>query len=265
MKFAVNYSLKFETLYKQGLIDADLLKCPEWNGVINASLRLKPVYVHFEIGVGNGGVSKLDFDLIKRMLTTTNTPHLNCHLIGDPALNPENKADQNKQVQVWINEMHFLQRQVPGRRLVAENLPCSPDVPGSQIGSIPKLITEAIQAVGADLLLDLSHARITGANLGIDFKKYIAELPVERLAELHITGIRPYRGYLTDHFELKPTDWEAAKWAQQQIFSKAWQEPKIVAFEYGGVGDVFGWRTEEWVLQKQVPQLYALFCDGTSA
>ncbi|MFZ3151476.1 MAG: DUF692 family multinuclear iron-containing protein [Anaerolineaceae bacterium] len=265
MKFAVNYSLKFETLYKQGLIDADLLKCPEWKGVVNASLRLKPVYVHFEIGVGNGGVSKLDFDLIKRMLAATATPHLNCHLVGNSALNPEKKADQNKQVQVWINEMHILQEQVPGYRLVAENLPCSPDVPASQIGSIPELITEAIMAVDADLLLDLSHARITAANLGLDFKEQIAKLPVERLAELHITGIRPYRGYLTDHFELNPTDWEAAKWAKQQISCGNWREPKIVAFEYGGVGDVFGWRTEEGVLQEQVPQLYALFCDGITA
>ncbi|MFZ3071329.1 MAG: DUF692 family multinuclear iron-containing protein [Anaerolineaceae bacterium] len=263
MKLAVNYSVPLDNLLSQGLVELDLLKCPEWDGVVKAGLKLKPVYIHFDISAGNGSVTNLDFDLIRRMLKMTDTPHLNCHLAADPALDPKKPADMRRLVKVWKSEMQYLRAQVEGCPLVAENLPCAPYMPGSEIGSNPELIREALDSLGVDLLLDLSHARITAANLGLDYQEYIHQLPVERLAELHITGIRPYRSYLTDHFEMRSEDWEAAGWAAEQIASHAWREPEIVAFEYGGIGDVFGWRSEEWVLKEQIPRLNGMFSGGT--
>jgi hypothetical protein len=82
---------------------------------------------------------------------------------------------------------------------------------------------------------------------------------MDKLAELHITGLRFYSGYLSDHFELRDEDWEAVEWARAQIRAGVWREPEVAAFEYGGVGEVFGWRTQEWVLREQMPRLAELF------
>ncbi len=262
MNFAVNYSVPYEKLVQQGLIQSDLVKCPEWDGVVNTAARLGPVCVHFEIAVGRGSVGQLDFDLIARMLSNTQTSHLNCHLSAPAHFEADSSSDRKKLVQSWVEEIHMLRDRVPDIPIVAENLPHAPYIPGSHIGAMPELITEAILKADAYLLLDLSHARISAAYLGWDYQESIAKLPVDRLRELHITGIRPYRSYLTDHFELFPQDWQAAEWARDQICQGFWREPEVVAFEYGGVGDVFGWRTDEKVLAEQVPRLYTLFGNG---
>lgn len=259
MRFAVNYSVPMEKLLREGAVDCGLLKCPEWEGVISAARPLRPVHVHFEIAVGSGGFGQLDFDLIRSLLASTETPHLNCHLMGSPELDPGSPADQRKLIGNWVAEMEYLKQQVPGVKLAAENLPYIMEYYGSKIGSSADLIARAIREADAGLLLDLSHARISCHYLGMDLKEYVARLPMDRLSELHITGLQYYCGYLNDHFAMRPEDWEAAEWARAQIRAGAWREPEIAAFEYGGVGDVFGWRTEERVLRQQVPRLAELF------
>ncbi len=259
MRFAVNYSVPMEKLLREGAVDCELLKCPEWENIVSAARPLRPVHVHFEIIVGNGGFEHLDFDLIRAMLSNTETPHLNCHLMGSPDLDPNSPSDQRKLLDSWISGMQYLKEQVPGVKLVAENLPYIPETYGSEIGSSPEMITRAIVEADAGLLFDLSHARISCHYLGLDLDAYTNQLPMDRLSELHITGLRHYNGYLNDHFELSAEDWKAAEWARAQIQTGAWREPEIAAFEYGGVGEVFGWRTQEWVLRQQVPRLAKLF------
>lgn len=259
MRFAVNYSVPMEKLLREGAVDCDQLKCPEWENIVSAARPLRPVHVHFEIVAGNGGFDHLDFDLIRTMLASTQTPHLNCHLMGRPDLDPSSPSDRRKLVESWVSEMQYLKEQVPGVKLVAENLPYIPESYGNAIGSSPEIIKQAIVEADAGLLFDLSHARISCHYLGMNLEDYVARLPMDRLSELHITGLRYYCGYLNDHFEMHPEDWEAAEWARAQIRAGAWREPEIAAFEYGGVGEVFGWRTQEWVLRQQVPRLAELF------
>jgi len=148
---------------------------------------------------------------------------------------------------------------------VAENLPVSLHDKGTYIGADPALINEALLSTETDLLFDLSHARISCAALGMELAEYVDKLPMQRLRELHITGLRSYNGSLSDHFELTDADWQAAQWAQQCIVSGAWRKPEIVALEYGGVGDVFGWRTQPEVLLTQVPRLQAMFSSHARA
>jgi len=80
------------------------------------------------------------------------------------------------------------------------------------------------------LLLDISHARITSDTLGIDYEEYIEKLPLDRLHEVHITGVRRYHGFLEDHFEMQAEDWPSVEWAAERIRLGAWREPEIVAF-----------------------------------
>jgi uncharacterized protein (UPF0276 family) len=261
MKLAVNYSTPLKNLIETNQVRVDLLKCPEWEGLVNPALELGPVYIHFDIELGSGSIQRLNFDLIKRMFEKTDTIYLNTHLSNLPS-RKKDKTDSAKSVlSRWEADLEILRRKIPSRKVIAENLPWHPMLPELEIASDPGLINKFLVNNDVGLLLDLSHAQISATRLGIGYQEYVSLLPLDRLRELHITGIRKYAGHQTDHFELQPHDWHIVEWAASQIRSGAWHEPDIVAFEYGGVGDVFCWRTEPDALRQQVPILYEMFGD----
>lgn len=259
MRFAVNYSTKLADLIQAGKVDFDLFKCPEWEGLLKAAAAVKPVYLHLDITVGKGEVQKLDFEKLRKLLAETQTPHVNCHLTGTSDLKVGSKSDRNNLLKQWVKEINTLKREFAGYPIISENLPFEPPIPENQIACDPDLITSAITETDTGLLLDISHARITADTMKLDYQEYIEKLPINRLREVHITGIRRYHGFLEDHFEMQPADWQPAEWASRQIRSGAWREPEIVAFEYGGVGEWFSWRTETHALEEQVPRLFSLF------
>lgn len=259
MQFAVNYSTNLAELVKTGKVDFDLFKCPDWDGLLKAATAVKPVYLHLDISLGRDQLQKLDFDRLKRMLIETGTPHVNCHLAGPPDFKIGNKTDRNKLLKQWIKEIEVLKHAFAGYTIISENLPFEPLIPEFHLASDVELISKAIIETDTGLLLDISHARITANTLGIDYQEYVEKLPMDRLHEVHITGIRRYHGFLEDHFEMRTEDWPSTEWTAEQIRIGAWREPEIVAFEYGGVGEWFSWRTESWALEEQVPRLYALF------
>lgn len=261
MQLAVNYSWQLGQLLKENVVIVDLIKCPEWAGMVNSASKFGKVTVHFEIGVGNGSVKDLDFEMIKRFLQITETPHLNVHLCGDSTLTADYKPDEIKLLDRWKSDIEYLKLQLPDQSIVAENLPYLPTHPENRISSRPGLIQELLTSQDIGFLLDLSHLRITAHYESLDFKAFASEFPLNRIEEIHLTGIKVYANYLTDHFEMGEEDFAAARWAISQIKAGNWQTPKVVAFEYGGAGDVFAWRSEISVLRNQIPQLYALVHD----
>jgi len=118
--------------------------------------------------------------------------------------------------------------------------------------------SQVIEDTNCRFLLDLAHARITADTLSMDVKDYIESLPLNRLVEMHITGIKMYAGVLTDHFPLQEKDWELLTWALDQIKNGCWRRPEIIAFEYGGVGSTFYWRTDKLILETQAQKLYEI-------
>jgi len=259
MRFAVNYSTKAGELVRTGKLDCDLFKCPEWDGLLKAATAIKPVYLHLDISLGRDQVQNLDFDKLRKMLDETGTPHVNCHLAGTPDMKIGSKTDRVKLLKQWIKEIEVLKQVFVGYPIISENLPFEPPIPEFHLSSDPELISKAIVETDTGLLLDISHARISADTLGIDYQSYIERLPLDRIHEVHITGVRRYHGFLEDHFEMQTEDWPSTAWAAEQIRVGAWREPEIVAFEYGGVGEWFSWRTETWALEEQVPRLYRLF------
>jgi len=259
MQLAVNFSTKLAELVRAGKVEFDLFKCPEWDGLLKAATSLKPVYLHLDITIGRDQVQKLDFEKLRRMLAETHTPHVNCHLAGAPGLKVGNKSDRKQLLKQWIKELEILKREFSGYPLISENLPYDPPVPATTLSNDPDLIKTAILETDSGLLLDISHARIAANIRGEDCQEYIEKLPLDRLHEVHITGVRRYHGFLGDHFEMRPEDWPFSEWAAEQIRAGTWREPEIVAFEYGGVGEWFSWRTDSKALEEQVPRLYGMF------
>ena len=129
------------------------------------------------------------------------------------------------------------------------------------------------------MLLDISHARLAAHHLGMDAWDYIHALPVERIREIHVTGIQHFDarwvallrragldagviqglvGRLVDHLPLTADDWAFAAQSLDHIRRGVWGQPWIVALEYGGVGPVWEAVTDMEVLREQIPRLYEL-------
>jgi uncharacterized protein len=113
----------------------------------------------------------------------------------------------------------------------------------------------------------------------MDTREYIGRLPIQRIREIHVTGIQRFEGpwiealrqagidavtiqrfagRLLDHLPMTGEDWEFFAWAMTQVHSGAWGRPWIVTFEYGGVGPLFQALTQADVLAEQIPRLYKL-------
>ena len=112
------------------------------------------------------------------------------------------------------------------------------------------------------MLLDLSHASITAQSLNTNPYTFISEFPVRRLKEIHITGLGIHDGELNDHLEMTDRDWQQFEWALGNIRMGEWHTPEIIAFEYGGTGAPFVWRSESRVLLEQVPRFNQLIHNG---
>ncbi|MCD4685215.1 MAG: DUF692 family protein, partial [Anaerolineae bacterium] len=122
----------------------------------------------------------------------------------------------------------------------------------------PDVIRDIVEATGVGFLLDVSHARLSALHMDMDPYDYLAQMPGERLRELHITGIgQNPQGEVCDHVGLTGDDWPFVDWVLARIQSGAWAEPWMLAFEYGGLGPLFEWRSEVEVIAAQVPQLFA--------
>jgi hypothetical protein len=53
-----------------------------------------------------------------------------------------------------------------------------------------------------------------------------------------------------------PADWQALDMALQQVRDGLWRKPWMLAFEYGGVGGPFAWRSETAPIAEQMPILF---------
>jgi uncharacterized protein (UPF0276 family) len=258
MKFAVNYSSPLIRLLNEGLIQVDLIKCPDWQGMLQEAQQFGPITIHFDLDVGLGHTFNVDLDRIVRLEEETDTPHINTHLVTPKTLNPNIHAEVKAINSLWHDELHLMVEKFGSKSIALEHYPYTENTPFLLPAVDSASFSKVVQDVDCMLLLDLAHARITAASFKMDVKTYIQSLPLDKLAEVHVTGIRKHGGILTDHFELSEEDWALFEWALGEIQTGNWPEPAIIAFEYGGVGSTFVWRTKFDVLRLQVPKLYEL-------
>jgi hypothetical protein len=258
MKLAVNYSNSLIRLLKEKAVKIDLIKCPDWEGMLAEAQPYGQITLHFDLEVGLENTFKADFSRIRELLEGTGTPHVNTHLVTPRYFDPEDPAELEKINALWRREIQIMSDHLGADVVALEHHPCTTANLHIRPAADPAIFSQVIQDTGCMFLLDLAHARITADNFNIDVKDYIRALPLERLVELHITGIKTHNGVLTDHFELGGGDWAIFRWALEEIHAGHWRKPEIVAFEYGGIGQTFVWRTEYNVLKEQVPLLYEM-------
>ena len=265
INLAINYSHEAATLVKEGRIHIDKFKCPDWEDLIEEALQFSPVAVHFELRAGAGKLHKADWKKILRLMKQTNTPYINLHMNPSIKNYPDIPVDSTDPKDIEfitekiIGDINTTARYVGAENVIVENVPFR-----GKAGKVvrpaveTKTIRNVIESTGCGLLLDISHARIAAHYLGVDEQEYMSQLPVDRIMEMHFTGLHNIGGYLQDHLEILDNDWSVLQWAIEQIRKGLWAEPWLLAIEYGGVGPKFEWRSDTEIIASQIPRVFEI-------
>jgi uncharacterized protein (UPF0276 family) len=292
MQFAVNYSLLAADLLCEGQIQLDLFKCPAWPDLIASVQEVYPVYVHFPLRVGAGINNAIDTETgqpadwrkVETLLAQTNTPFVNVHLAPSTGDYPDIPADTTEPEHIkvlterMVQDVRAVVKQFGAERVIVENDHASR---GRLLrpAHLPEIICRVIEESGCGFLFDLSHARLAAHDLNMGIREYINGLPIERVCEIHVTGIQrieghwinvarqvgidtdtiqAFAGQLLDHLPMTSEDWEFAAWAMRQVHSGVWEHPWAVTFEVGGVSGLYEAVADRDVLATQIPRLYDL-------
>ena len=263
MELSVNYSREADELLREGKIRFDRIKCPDWPDMIATARELLPVYVHFPLDAGSRTGRPANFAAALAMARETGTPYVNLHLVtwhrDFPDYPPDSTdpALRGRVIDQMLADVAAAVEVVGRERLILENIPFFGREGEFHRASVEaEVIRRVVEESGCGFLLDLSHARIAAHYLGVDPREYVVSLPVERLRELHVTGVRNVGERLADHMDLGEEDWAWTRWALDRVRAREWATPWTVALEYGGVGEPFKWRTERRVIEEQVPRLF---------
>jgi uncharacterized protein (UPF0276 family) len=110
--------------------------------------------------------------------------------------------------------------------LILENLDYCPGGAYEHICA-PEFITAVLEATDVGLLLDLAHARVSAARLGLPIEHYLEQMPLDRVRQLHISGPRVRDGVLFDaHEPLLDADYALFEWVLQRT------KPLALTLEY---------------------------------
>ncbi|HEX7555381.1 MAG TPA: DUF692 family protein [Leptolinea sp.] len=263
MKLAVNYSPQAADLLQKGQIQFDLFKTPNWHDMVAEASAQLPVYVHFDLTVGDGRLSEVDWPEVEDFLSKTGTEIVNLHVVAPPDLDPCDHIQVDELQDSIIDEVQTVCKRFGPDRVITENVPL-PENGKRYLWSValPPFFQKLVAETGCGMLLDLAHAAITAKTLKTDPGAFFSEFPVRRLKEIHITGLGLHEGEIQDHMEMKDRDWCLFEIAIHNIRMGNWRAPEIIAFEYGGTGAPFVWRSESRVLLEQVPRLNSLVHNG---
>jgi uncharacterized protein (UPF0276 family) len=263
MKLAMNYSPQAAELVRKGQIELDYFKTPPWPNMIDEAALLRPIKVHFNLKAGNA--AEPDWAEIDQFLATTETAYVNTHLmigVNDMPHIPLHAAPNAAQHQEVFERLCASTQKLcdyfGAERVIAENVPYRENENTTlRACAEPEIITQVVETTGCGFLLDVSHARIAAHYLDIEPHEYIEALPVQKLRELHLTGIHDWDGYQMDHLPILAADWPWLDWVLEKVNAGVWGKADMLAFEYGGTGEFFRRFSDPVVMAAQVPRLYA--------
>ena len=271
MNLAINYSKPAGKLFQENKLPIDRFKCPDWPDLVAEAQALRPVAVHFTLSAGSGRLHATDWEKVEHLRQQTGTPYVNLHLDALGEDFPEMPVDTTDPAHIrtvierLVEDVGAVVARFGADWVIAENVPYLP--PGSRHinpydrttrpAVLPEVIRQVLDETGCGLLLDIPHARIASHYLGMDEQEYFTGLPVDRIREMHITGLHVNQyGYLQDHLSMLEPDWVNLDWVLEHIRCGEWATPWLLAYEYGGVGKKFAWRSDPEVIERDVSWLF---------
>ena len=110
--------------------------------------------------------------------------------------------------------------------VILENIPVD-RVLNNLMESDPEVIRRVLNETGIDMLLDLAHARVAADFRQVPVEEYLVQLPLDRVRQIHLSGVRVVDGKLQDaHETLVEEDYRLLSWALTRT------KPDVVTLEY---------------------------------
>jgi uncharacterized protein (UPF0276 family) len=111
-------------------------------------------------------------------------------------------------VEVFVKNISHVKRKIK-TPLILENITYNVRFPSSEM-SEAKFITKVLEETDCGLLLDVTNLYINSKNFNFDWRRFLDELPVERIVQLHFVGLRKNKNLLIDAHADKTDDeiWE---------------------------------------------------------
>lgn len=296
MEFAVNYSPILAELVQEGKVCIDRFKCPAWPDLLAEARQVLPVYIHFPLTIGNGTGGPIDdeqkqpadLDRFAELLEQTGTPLVNTHFVPAAANYPgidissHSARDIERVLSNTLRDLEPLLKRFGPERVTIENI--INEWGWLTMAVMPEVITRLLDESGCGFLFDLSHARLAARSLGLDERTYVSALPVDRIREIHITGLQLMAGDLydrlmaagnpggfagmmagkwMDHLPMTDADWPVLEWMMAQLRAgqstgSHWKMPWVIASEIGGVGGFWEQISNRAIYLDQVPRMAAI-------
>ena len=199
---------------------------------LQSARSLRPVLLH---GCGDhwrvGMAQAPDLERLKNWVTTSNTPYLSVHL----DFQPEDLSHLTPGAALTrVSENIEMLRQATGLEVALENVAHYTWSERPLFVSDPAWITAALEISQAPLLLDIAHARVSAAHRGENPEKYLAQLPLESILEIHSSAPRLEAEGLRDrHLAMQQVEFDWLEW----VLGRA-SKTQTITLEYGGIPDI---------------------------
>jgi uncharacterized protein (UPF0276 family) len=192
-----------------------------------------PFFVHGTNLIDEVGENLGVEDRIQEYLACTGSPFLSVHLsVWEPGMlarlmHGERLAlpDPEQSLARLLRRLERLVRLVPVPVLVENIEPLPYD--GYDFWARPEYICRILEKSCCGLLLDIGHLRVSADRLGLDVETYLRQLPLGRVAEIHVSGPRRKSGRLLDlHEPMLVADYRLL----ESLLSRL--TPQVVTLEY---------------------------------
>jgi uncharacterized protein (UPF0276 family) len=256
-KLTANYSQALAALIRSGEAPIDGIEVGPWftPHQIRQYQKELPGW-EFQFHAGNY-VSRIRYQpcarkRLREYLSCTQNPWLSVHLELLPLhiyllsayfgvhLDP---PDFEKQKNWFIHKLKNVKTiaQVP---IILENLISLPNCKYGYAAD-PGVITKLLEEIECGLLLDIAHARVAASYQGKDVERYLDGLSLDRVEQVHVSGVRMKAGYLHDaHESMQQEDYVLLEWVLRR------SRPKVVTLEYFRAKDAL--RDQLWKLREQI-------------
>lgn len=241
VQLSVNLSNALIGLIQSEAVSIDAIEVGPWFSVQQIEAfqqQLPDIPFHFHPGniILQTGIVPGTTNRLKRYLQSTQSPWASCHLsmlfpgyitlalkYGINLPGPSLGFTQRR----FVTQAKKLSQtlDIP---VILENMPALPDHRKTYIfESDPELIGGILAETQCELLLDLAHARTAAAIREIDSFEYLSQLPLERVVQIHLSGVHRHNGYLIDaHDSLEAIDYDLLEWVLERT------SPQVITLEY---------------------------------
>lgn len=99
-------------------------------------------------------------------------------------------------LKVFIKNISKVKKRI-STPFIVENITYLMEFPSSKM-SETQFITKVVNETDCGLLLDITNLYINSRNFGFDWRKFLDEIPIERVVQLHFVGIHKHKNILID-------------------------------------------------------------------